>query len=467
MPRGGGRVEHAAFKKWVTHMSENRKIVRIGTGAGFAADRLEPAVDLARRGELDVLVLECLGERTVAFAHRDRMADPARGYNAHLERRMKALLEPCQLAGSAIITNMGAANPRAAAERTIGIARALGLKGLKIACIEGDDVTDSVSRATPLMDEPGTLADIDMPIVGMNAYLGADAILPALEARADVIIGGRLADPSMFVAPLVHRFDWSLDHTTQLGAGTLVGHLMECGMQVTGGYFADPGIKEVPDLARCGYPIAEVADDGSAVITKLSGTGGRVSPATVKEQLLYEVHDPSRYVTPDVTADFSRVRIDAVGTNRVRVDGATGDKRPTNLKVTVGFNAGFLAEAGVSYAGAGAQDRGWLAAEIVNERLRHVHGYDGAVRTDLIGTSSLFATAIKTTSKTEDVRLNVVLRSRSREIAETMLWEVESLLCCGPAGGAGFRGSILPSVMTKSVLISRDRVKPSMEVFVA
>jgi hypothetical protein len=395
------------------------------------------------------------------------MANLERGYNAHLERRMKALLEPCRLAGTAIITNMGAANPRAAAERTIGIARGLGLKDLKIACIEGDDVTGCVSRSTQLLDEPGTLADIDMPIVGMNAYLGAEAILPALEARADVIIGGRLADPSMFVAPLVHRFGWSLNNTTQLAAGTLVGHLMECGMQVTGGYFADPGIKIVPDLARCGYPIAEVDRDGSAVITKLSGTGGCVSPATVKEQLLYEVHDPARYVTPDVTADFSRVRIEAAGTDRVRVAGATGSMRPTNLKVTVGFDAGFLAEAGVSYAGPGALDRGRLAAEIVGERLRHVHGYDGAVRIDLIGTSSLFATAIRTTSETEDVRLNVVLRSRSREIAETMLWEVESLLCCGPAGGGGFRGCIVPSVITKSALISRDRVKPSMEVFIA
>jgi hypothetical protein len=395
------------------------------------------------------------------------MANPARGYNAHLERRMRVLLEPCRSAGTAIITNMGAANPRAAAERTIDIARGLGLKGLKIACIEGDDVTDSVSRSTPLMDEPGTLADIDMPIVGMNAYLGVEA-LPALEDQADVIVGGRLADPSMFVAPLVHRFGWSLDNTTQLGAGTLVGHLMECGMQVTGGYFADPGIKFVPDLARCGYPIAEVAHDGSAVITKLSGTGGRVSPVTVKEQLLYEVHDPARYLTPDVTADFSRVRIDAVGPDRARVAGAAGSKGPADLKVTVGFDGGVLAEAGVSYAGPGAQDRGRLAAEIVGERLRQVHGYGGAVRIDLIGTSSLFATAIRTTtSATEDVRLNVALRSRSREIAETVLWEVEAFLCCGPAGGGGFRGSIVPSVITRSVLISRDRVKPSMEIFEA
>ena len=254
-------------------MAKGNGSFRIGTGAGFSADRLDPAIDLARRGDLDVMVLECLGERTVAFAHRDRAADPRRGYNALLERRMRALLPACREAGTVIITNMGAANPRAAAEHTRDIARALGIAGLKIACIEGDDVSGLVNLDQPLMDEAGNLADIGRPVVGMNAYLGADAIIPALEAGADVVIGGRLADPSMFLAPLMHHYGWQNSDLAALGAGTLVGHLMECGMQITGGYYADPGAKDVPDLAQCGYPIAEVATDGSAVITKLPGTG--------------------------------------------------------------------------------------------------------------------------------------------------------------------------------------------------
>jgi hypothetical protein len=448
-------------------MTRSSQIFRIGTGAGFAADRLDPAVDLAERGALDVMVLECLGERTVAFAHRDRVADPARGYNAHLERRMQALLPSCHASGTTIVTNMGAANPRAAAERTLALARRLGLKGLKIACIEGDDVSRVVPRDRNFMDEPGSLADIDMPVVGMNAYLGADAILPALEAGAEIVIGGRLADPSMFLAPLMHRFGWDAADMARLGAGTLVGHLMECGMQVTGGYFADPGVKDVADLARCGYPIAEVQADGSAIITKLGGTGGCVTLATVKEQLLYEVHDPARYLTPDVTADFSTVEIEPVGVDRVRVSNATGTTRPATLKVTVGFDAGFQGEAGVSYAGPAAQVRGRLAAAIVGERLRRVHGITEDLRIDLIGVGSLFATAATRATDTEDVRLHVALRSRRKEDAEIMLWEVESLLCCGPAGGGGFRGSIVPSVMTKSVLIERELVKPSVEVFVA
>jgi len=444
-------------------MSEN---LRIGTGAGFSSDRLEPAVDLVERGELDAIVLECLGERTVAFAHRDRMADPRRGYNVHLERRMRALLPACRKAGTVMITNMGAANPRAAAERTLAVARDLDLKGLKIACVEGDDVSALVPKDQRFMDEPGTLADVDMPVVGMNAYLGADAIRPALEAGVDVIVGGRLADPSMFLAPIAQHFGWAADDAPRMGAGTLVGHLLECGMQVTGGYFADPGIKDVPNLAQCGYPIAEVAADGTAIITKLDRTGGCVTPATVKEQLLYEVHDPARYLTPDVTADFSRVEVAPAGPNRVKVSKASGSARPATLKVTVGFDGGFQAEAGVSYAGPAAQQRGQLAADIVRERMARLNGR-ADLRIDLIGASSLFATAGLRSTDAQDVRLHVALRSREKEDAELVLWEVESLLCCGPAGGGGFRGAIVPCVVTKSVLIPRERVHATFEIMVA
>jgi hypothetical protein len=438
--------------------------LRIGTGAGFAADRLDAAVDLARRGKLDFLVLECLGERTVAFAHRDRMLNPRKGYNAHHERRMRELIPVCHEAKTKIVTNAGAANPKSAAERTVEIARELGCHGLRVAYVEGDDLTASIPMNAPLMDEPGTLASVGLPVVGANAYIGADALLPALAANADIIIGGRLADPSMFLAPLMHHFEWKADDTRLMGHGTLVGHLMECGMQISGGYFADPGAKEVRDLVYCGYPIAEVTDDGSVTISKLSGTGGCVSAATVKEQLLYEVHDPSRYITPDVIADFSGVEISDLGHDRVRISNAKGSERPTQLKVTVGFDAGFMAEAGVSYAGSSAQPRGELAAKIIKQRLAEVHGIREGVRADLIGVNSLFATAGAHSRDSEDVRLHVMLRTRDRELAELMLWEVEALLCCGPAGGGGYRGNISPAVITKSVLLDRAAVQTRVEV---
>lgn len=440
---------------------------RIGTGAGFSADRLDPAVDLVAKGRLDAIVFECVGERTLAFGHRDRRADPSKGYNPLLDRRMRAVLPLCAAHGTRLITNMGVANPRGAAMRTVEIARELGLDGLTVAAIEGDDVSEMITPETGLW-EPGTdVAGIGRPVVGANAYLGADALLPALQQGADVVIAGRVSDPALFLAPLRHAFGWSDDDWPLLGAGTVVGHLMECAAQITGGYFADPGYKDVADLAYVGFPIAEVDPDGGAVITKLADAGGCVTERTLKEQLLYEVHDPAGYVTPDVVADFSAVHVDDQGDDRVRVSNASGRARPDKLKVTVAFDGGFLAEAEVSYAGPGAQDRARLAGDIVMERMRHVHGSNAPLRIDLIGVNSLHATGVDYATDSQDVRLRCAMRAGGRDEADTLLWEVEALLCCGPAAGGGFRGRATPSVMTYSAFIDRDAVSPSVELFTA
>ncbi|HKJ00392.1 MAG TPA: acyclic terpene utilization AtuA family protein [bacterium] len=443
---------------------------RIGTGAGFSADRLDPAVDLVQRGELDCLVFECVGERTLAFGHRDRMRDPAAGYNKLLAPRFRAILPLAREHGTRVITNMGAANPRAAAERTVALARELGLRGLRVACVEGDDVTARIGPETALPELGRTVGEVSaagQPLVGANAYIGADALLPALEAGADVIVAGRVADPSLFLAPMRHAFGWGGADWARLGAGTAVGHLLECAAQVTGGYFADPGVKPVENLAYVGFPIAEVAADGSAVITKLPQTGGCVTLRTVKEQLLYEIHDPARYFTPDVVADFSTARLAEAGADRVAVSGAVGRARPDQLKVTVAFDGGVLAEAEVGYAGPGAKGRARLAGEIVAERMAHVHGFGGELRIDLIGVGALHGSAVERPAETQDVRVRAALRTSDRELAEALLWEVESLLCCGPAGGGGFRGHVTPSVVTHSAFLSRDQVTTRVEVLEA
>ena len=443
-------------------------MLRLGCGAGFSSDRLEPAIDLAAKGQLDYLVFETIGERTLAFGHRDRTLDPRKGYNPQLRHRLEGVLAACKANGTRIVTNMGVANVPAAAELAIDVARRLGLKGLKVAAIEGDEVTDLMTPQTRLFDNGDrTIHEVGLPLVGANVYLGIDAILPGLEAGADVVITGRVADPSLFLAPLVHRYGWANDDWAALGRGTLVGHLMECGMQITGGYFADPGRKDVPRLADCGYPIAEVTADGSVVITKLAEAGGMVTTRTVKEQLLYEVHDPTRYLTPDVTADFSRVEIKEAGRDRIALSKATGTARPDQLKVTVGFDGGFLAEAGVSYAGSNAAARARLAAEILHERLGRNATIARTLRIDLVGLNSLHQTADITPIESEDIRLRVAIRTADRSACETMLWEVEALLCCGPAGGGGYRGQITPSVVTHSALIERERVEPKCTVLVA
>jgi len=439
------------------------QVVRIGAGAGFAGDRIDPARDLAERGNLDYLIFECLAERTLAYGHLQRAQDPARGYNPLLEKRLNAVLPACVANGTTIVTNMGVANPRAAAHVAIEAARRMGLR-IRVAVVEGDDVTARISDATFLPEIGRTVGESGLRLVGANAYLGAEAILPALDAEPHLVITGRVADPSLFLAPLAHRYGWKLDDWATLGAGTAVGHLLECTTQVTGGYFADPPYKTVPNLAYVGFPLAEVDADGSAVITKLERTGGCVTDLTVKEQLLYEVHDPSAYLTPDVTADFSNVRIDDTGGDRVAVSGATGRARPERLKTIVGFDGGFLAEAEFSYAGPGAVQRARLAAEIVEERMRNVHGCDERIRLDLIGVNALHATAIRRPAETQDVRLRAAMRTGSRDMAQTLLSEVESLWVAGPAGGGGYRGSINASVTTQAVYVGRDSIETKMEV---
>ncbi len=441
-------------------------MLTVGCGAGFSSDRLDAAVELVKKAPLDFVIFECVGERTLAFGHRDRMRDPTKGYNSLLERRMRAILPICAARKIRIVTNMGAANPRAAAEVTASIARELGLTGLRIACVEGDDVT-ALMRPKTVLWEGKTIKEVGLPLVGANAYLGIDALIPALEAEAEIVIAGRVADPSLSLAPIAHHYGWARDDWRRLGAGTLVGHLLECGMQITGGYFADPGTKDVPGLAQCGYPFAEIAEDGAATITKLADAGGIVSIDTVKEQLLYEVHDPTRYLTPDVIADFSAVRLAAAGADRVAIRDAGGTQRPDQLKVTVGFDGGVLAEAGVSYAGRNAQARAKLAREIIAERMATVHGYKGPLRLDIIGVNSLHGTALERQTDTEDVRLRAALRSTRREDAELLLWELEALLCCGPAGGGGYRGAITPSVVTYSASLDRDAAPPRLELLVA
>jgi hypothetical protein len=444
---------------------DTKNTFRIGTGAGFSSDRLEPALDLLRHGKLQAMVFECVGERTLAFGHRDRRADPTKGYNPLLERRMRAVLPLARAAGTRIVTNMGVANPRSAAQRTVEIAAELGLRGLKVAAVTGDEVSHLIGPETHLSEPDCRLSETGREMLAANAYLGIDAILPAIEAGADVIITGRVADPSLFLAPIAHHFDWDLEDWSILGAGTAVGHLLECAAQVTGGYFADPGHKDVPDLAHVGFPLAEVGADGGAVITKLASSGGLVSLRTVKEQLLYEVHDPAAYLTPDVSADFSNVTLTDNGGDRVAVARAEGGARPGQLKVTVAFDGGLLAEAEISYAGQGASERARMAGDIVAERMASLHGSNGPMRIDLIGVSSLHASALDYPAMARDVRLRCAMRASSQEEAELLLWEVESLLCCGPAAGGGYRGHVTPSVMTYSTFVDRADVRPALEIF--
>ncbi|MFL6803546.1 MAG: acyclic terpene utilization AtuA family protein [Xanthobacteraceae bacterium] len=437
--------------------------VRVGCGAGFAGDRLEPALVLAEHGALDYLVLECLGERTVALAQLRRLHDPEAGYDPMLERRMDGLLPAIECNGIRLVTNMGAANPAAAAARIAAMAKRKGL-ALKVAAVLGDDVLDRLDGDAPCLETGAPLRSFGA-LVSANTYLGVDAVLPALQQDVDVIVTGRAADPSLFLAPLVHEFGWRLDDYDRLARGTVVGHLLECGGQLTGGYYADPGVKDVPGLANLGFPFADVDSDGNARFGKVKGTGGIINRATATEQLLYEVTDPFGYETPDVTADFSTAELNDLGHDVVTVSGARGKPRPQRLKVSVGYRAGFLGEGEIGYAGENCVARAELGGDIVRERLANRFP---EIRVDVIGMTSLHRQPLgRDAYRPYEVRLRVAARSPDRDTARLVGEEVEALFTNGPAGGGGVRKATVEQVGIVSCLVPRDSVKTEILVFEA
>lgn len=449
------------------------KRVRVGVGAGFSGDRLDAALPLVERGEIGYLVFECLAERTIALAQKDRLKDASRGYHPFLEERLRRVLPACKARGVKIVSNMGAANPTAAGQRAAAVARDLGTVDCTIAVVTGDDVLDIIRGGDYTAAETGQPIRELPDVVSANAYLGIGPIREALEQGADLVLTGRVADPSLILAPVAHEHGWPEDDWHRLGAGTMVGHLLECAAQVTGGYFADPGYKDVPNLADVGYPIAEVDPTGEARISKTPNTGGLVSTATCKEQLLYELHDPAAYLTPDVSADFTGVRFEQAGPDLVRVTGGSGGPRPETLKVTVGYRAGWIAEAQVSYGGPGATARARLAGQIVLDRLEYLGVQPIETRAEVVGLDSLYPGSAPTLDRAAEsaaaaqpyeARVRVAARVRTPEEAEMVVHEVDSLGLNGPSGGSIAAMGIREVLGVVSTFVPRDLIRSRVTV---
>lgn len=441
----------------------------IGSGAGFSGDRIDAALPVVRTliadGGPSALIFETLAERTLALAHLARRADAERGYEPLLDALLTPVLGLCLAHGIPIIGNFGAANPHGAGRRVQALAAELGLPRPRVAVVEGDDLSGDAGRA--LLS--GILGEAfpERRFVCANAYIGAQGIADALAAGAQVVVCGRVADPALAVGPAMAHFRWSWQDWDRIACATMAGHLLECGAQVTGGYFADPGIKDVPDVHALGYPIVRLDNNGGIEIGKAAGTGGCVDLRTVKEQLLYEVHDPAAYLTPDVIADIGAVTVEQLGPDRVAVRNIRGHARPEQLKANLFHEGGWIAEGEISYAGPNAAARARLAGDIVRKRMAML-GHEVPVRLDLIGVLSVLAddggawlaAQQPHEARSQDVRLRAALAHEDKAVAEALLREVNALYCCGPAGGGGVRTALRPRLNAMSCLVPRDAVSP-------
>ncbi|MEZ4728768.1 MAG: acyclic terpene utilization AtuA family protein [Caldilineaceae bacterium] len=442
-----------------------RSTLAIGCAAGFGGDRTDvaaPVVEtLIASGLPSVLIFEMLAERTLAQAQLARRTNPQAGYAPLMERAVAPVLVRCVQQGIPIVSNFGAANPRAAAQRLQEIAQTQGIDNLRVAVVKGDDLSDAAGQALLRPHLDPVVAGRDL--VSANVYLGGAAIAEALRLGAQVVVTGRVADPALVVGPALAHFGWAEEDWDRLARATMAGHLLECGAQVTGGYFADPGCQEVPDLHNLGFPIVELDADGEFVITKAANTGGIVDGRTVKEQLLYEIHDPAAYLTPDVVADICETEVMEIAPNRVRVTGVRGHARPATLKAMLCYTGGWLGEGEISYAGPNAEARAQLAGEIIQRRV----GDQLALRIDLIGVLSVFAAdgeqrwAEQPSGAGRDVRLRIAAAHQERSRVEALLHEVTALYTCGPAGGGGIRTTLTPRLHSTACYLPRALIQPT------
>jgi len=448
-----------------------KKVIRIGAGAAWWGDRVEPAQLNAEKGQLDYLCFETMAEATVSAAQVRARRDPSfEGYDTYLDDRMKAVLPACMAQGTKIISNQGWINPDAAAQRIVHWLQHFGYKGVKVASVNGSLITDKVLSMTDKILENGLpTSSLSPNLISAEVYLGAEPIALALKEGAHIVVTGRVADPSIFMAPMMHEFGWDPLDAKRLGQGMGIGHLLECGAQVTGGYFSDPGFKDVPEPWNFGFPIAEVESDGSAILSKVAGTGGAINLQTVKEQMLYEVHDPANYLTPDVVVDFTTAKLEQVGPDRVRVSHIGGKQRPATLKVSIGCTEGFIGEDMFFYAGPGALRRAELAKKILTERFRIVGLEAEDIRIDYLGLNAIHGAATPTNApEPYEIAVRVAARTKTREQAVKIGREVDGMA----VSGIGHTGKRVPHAdRTREVigvwssLVPREKVPATVRYF--
>ncbi len=447
------------------------KTVRIGAGPGFYGDSWAPVRATIERGEVRYVCSDHLSELTLAILAKDRAKDPQAGYTRDLVPMLAELLPLALPRGVRFVLNAGGLNPLAARDALLAALARVGARA-RVVAVTGDALLDRLAELeaaglAPTPFEPGgaPLSQVRERLIFANAYLGARPIADALALGADIVITGRVADAALFLGPLVHELGWAWDDWDRLAQGAVVGHLLECSAQAAGGNFAGDW-QAVPDLAHGGFPIAEVGEDGAAIVTKAPGTGGRVSFETLREQLLYEVHDPHAYHTPDVTVDLGGVTLDDLGGDRVRVTGARGAPPPERLKVVAGYPDGWVGTALMGYAWPDAEAKARAAAAMLRTRATDARLAIDEWHEEYLGLDSLHGPlAPRPAAEPNEVYLRVAARSAERRAAEAFTRLVPPLALAGPPGAGGY-GGLMPARELLGFwtgLVSRAAVAPRIE----
>lgn len=452
------------------------KTVRIGAAQGFYGDTIDPAIDIAKHGNVDYISFDCLAELTMAILAKDKIKDPTKGYTKDITTSMKALLPYVKEKGIKLLTNSGGVNPHGAYEEVVRVAKELNITGLKIAVVTGDDILNRIAElqengvSFSHMETGDSFSKVKDHILFSNVYLGIQPIVEALKKGADVVITGRTTDTAQFLAPLVYEFGWEEDKWDLLAQGILMGHLMECSAQSTGGNFSG-NWWDVENMDRIGYPIAEFSESGDFVLTKTETSGGLVNFNTVREQMLYEIHDPSAYITPEVIADFTTTRLEEVGSNRVLVTGTTGKPRPTNLKVVMGYPDGFLGQAVIGYSWPDTVKKAKKAERIIKKQMKRKGVNYTDFKVDYIGHNSLHSSTV--TPPTEDDEINelfmrIAIRTESYRDAAMLRQFVIPLSLNGPPSMGGGLGNNRPRALVGmwSSLIPRELIEDKTDVII-
>ncbi|MBI4902003.1 MAG: DUF1446 domain-containing protein [Acidobacteria bacterium] len=442
-------------------------MIRIANGQGFWGDWLEAPVRLVEQGPIDYLALDYLAEITMSIVQKQKQADANLGYARDFPPLIARIAKRIRESGVKVVANAGGVNPVACAREVRRLA-----PDLKVAVVLGDDLFDRIPELLTRghlmknMETGEPLSAISGSILSANAYIGAFPVAEALATGSDVVIAGRCTDTALALAPMVHAFGWQPGQYDLLAAGTIAGHIIECGAQCTGGN-CQVDWPSIPDFANIGYPIVEADPDGSFVVTKHAGTGGRVHSDTIKEQLLYELGDPRNYITPDCVADFTSIKLYDEGENRVRVSGIRGGSRPEMLKVSVSYAWGFKAIGTLVYSWPQALEKAQAADRIVRERLAQLGLQFDEIHTEYLGVNACHGPAAPPVADVPEVQLRIGVRGSDRKAVDRFTRELVPLVLNGPPTATGFgdgRPPVREVVAYWPALLARDEIRTRVEV---